>query len=94
MIEKLIKAGADPNAALTKFGDTALMMTATGKTDAVKVLLDHSAQVNAQGDLGRYHRLDVGRFRAPSGRREDADRPRRGRQCQIGVCTVGIRPRL
>src|SRR5580658_3427640 len=53
MIEKLIKAGADPNAALTKFGDTALMMTAkTGKADAVKVLLDHNAQVNAKETWG------------------------------------------
>jgi ankyrin repeat protein len=53
MIEKLIKAGANPNAALTKSGDTALMMTAkTGKADAVKVLLDHSAQVNARETWG------------------------------------------
>jgi uncharacterized protein len=53
MIETLIKAGADPNAALTKFGDTALMMTAkTGKADAVKVLLEHSAQVNAKETWG------------------------------------------
>src|ERR1017187_10242268 len=53
MIAKLIKAGADPNAALTKFGDTALMMTAkTGKSDAVKVLLDHKAQVNARETWG------------------------------------------
>ncbi len=48
MIEKLIKAGANPNASLSKFGDTALMLTArTGKTDAVKLLLDNGAQVNA-----------------------------------------------
>src|SRR6266581_2729869 len=48
MIEKLIKAGANPNAALSKFGDTALMLAArTGKVDGVKVLLDHGAQVNA-----------------------------------------------
>ena len=53
MLEKLIQAGADPNAALTKFGDTALMMTArTGKADAVKVLLDHGAQVNAKETWG------------------------------------------
>ena len=53
MIEKLIQAGADPNAAMTKFGDTALMMTArTGKADAVKVLLDHGAQVNAKETWG------------------------------------------
>jgi len=53
MIEKLIAAGADPNAALTKTGDTALMMTArTGKADAVQVLLDHSAQANAKENWG------------------------------------------
>jgi ankyrin repeat protein len=53
MIEKLIQAGADPNAALTKTGDTALMMTArTGKADAVKMLLDHGAQVNARETWG------------------------------------------
>jgi ankyrin repeat protein len=53
MIEKLIVAGADPNAALTKTADTALMMTArTGKADAVRVLLDHSAQVNAKENWG------------------------------------------
>jgi ankyrin repeat protein len=47
MIERLIKADADPNAALSKFSDTALMFAArTGKTDAIKVLLDHGAQVN------------------------------------------------
>jgi uncharacterized protein len=48
MMERLIKAGADPNATLSKFGDTALMFAArTGKADAIKVLLDHGAQVNA-----------------------------------------------
>ena len=53
MLEKLIKAGADSNAALTKSADTALMMTArTGKTDAIKVLLDHGAQVNAKETWG------------------------------------------
>src|SRR5580658_1524712 len=53
MIEKLLKAGADPNAALTKTGDRALMMTArTGKTAAVAVLLDHGAQVNAKETWG------------------------------------------
>ncbi|PYS38731.1 MAG: hypothetical protein DMG14_16570, partial [Acidobacteria bacterium] len=48
MIEKLIKAGANPNASLSKFGDTALMLAArTGNVDAVKVLLGSGAQVNA-----------------------------------------------
>ena len=53
MIEKLLKAGADPNAPLTKYGDTALMMAArTGKTDAIRVLLDNRAQVNAKETWG------------------------------------------
>jgi ankyrin repeat protein len=48
MIEKLVKAGANPNVSLSKFGDTALMLAArTGKVDAVKMLLDNGAQVNA-----------------------------------------------
>ena len=48
MLEKLVKAGADPNAPLSKFKDTALMLAArTGKVDAMKVLIDHGAQVNA-----------------------------------------------
>src|SRR6202140_5525971 len=53
MLERLIKAGADPNPPLTKYGDTALMMAArTGRTDAIKVLLDHAAQVNAKEAWG------------------------------------------
>lgn len=53
MVERLLAAGADPNAPLTKTSDTALMMAArTGKVDAVKVLLDHGAQVNAHETWG------------------------------------------
>jgi uncharacterized protein len=53
VIERLITAGADPNAPLTKSADTALMMASrTGKIDAVKVLLDHGAQVNAKEKWG------------------------------------------
>lgn len=53
MLEKLIKAGVNPNAPLTKDGDTALMMAArTGKTDAIKVLLDLGANVNAKESWG------------------------------------------
>src|SRR5215472_5970784 len=48
MMTRLIKAGANPNASLSKFNDTALMLAArTGKPDAIKVLLDNGAQVNA-----------------------------------------------
>ena len=53
MVERLIMAGADPNAPLTKSGDTAIMMASrTGKIEAVKVLLDHGAQVNAKETWG------------------------------------------
>jgi ankyrin repeat protein len=53
IIEKLIAAGANPNAPLTKTADTALMMASrTGKIEAVKVLLDHGAQVNAKETWG------------------------------------------
>ncbi|HEX4134432.1 MAG TPA: ankyrin repeat domain-containing protein [Bryobacteraceae bacterium] len=53
IIERLLTAGANPNAPLTKTSDTALMMAArTGKAEAVKVLLDHGAQVNAKETWG------------------------------------------
>jgi len=53
ILERLIQAGADPNAPLSEKGNTALMMAArTGKADAVKVLLDHGAQVNAKETWG------------------------------------------
>ena len=48
MLEKMIKAGANPNASLSKFGDTALMLAArTGKSNAVKLLLDNGGDINA-----------------------------------------------
>ena len=48
MIEALLKAGADPNES-TSNGTTALMTAATaGNPDAVKMLLDHGADVNAK----------------------------------------------
>jgi uncharacterized protein len=53
ILERLIQAGADPNAPLTKTGDTALMIAArTGKVDAVRALLDHGAKVNARESWG------------------------------------------
>ncbi len=53
LIERLITAGADPNAPLTKSADTAIMMASrTGKIEAVKVLLDRGAQVNAKETWG------------------------------------------
>ena len=48
MIELLIKAGADPNAALPE-GETVLMSAArTGVPEAVKALIAHGANVNAK----------------------------------------------
>src|SRR6202034_3923245 len=51
MIEKVLKAGADPNA-LGPEGETPLMLAArTGNIDAMRVLLDHHADVNAKDTL-------------------------------------------
>jgi ankyrin repeat protein len=53
VLDRLLKAGADPNAALTPAGDTALMMASrTGRTDAVRVLLEGGAAVNAKETWG------------------------------------------
>src|SRR6187399_1142559 len=53
ILGRLITAGADPNASLTRSGDMALMIAArTGKLDAVRVLLDRGAKVNAQETWG------------------------------------------
>jgi uncharacterized protein len=53
LLERLVAAGADPNAPLTRSGDTALMIASrTGKVDAVRVLLDRGAKVNAQETWG------------------------------------------
>jgi ankyrin repeat protein len=46
MVEKLVKAGGDPNAALPGTGETVLMRCArTGNADAVRSLLAHGANV-------------------------------------------------
>jgi len=53
LLDKLIAAGADPNATLTRSGDTALMIASrTGKVDAVRMLLDRGAKVNTQETWG------------------------------------------
>jgi uncharacterized protein len=53
MLQKLLKAGADPNTPLDQFQDTALMMAArTGKTDALRVLLETGAKVNVAETWG------------------------------------------
>jgi ankyrin repeat protein len=53
MIDRLIKAGADPKAPFSTSGDTALMMAArTGKTDALRVLLESGSEVNAVESWG------------------------------------------
>jgi ankyrin repeat protein len=53
LLDRLLKAGADPNGALTPAGDTALMMAArTGRTDALRVLVEAGANVNARETWG------------------------------------------
>ncbi len=53
IIVRLIKAGADPNAPLSQYNDTALMMAArTGKTDAITSLIESGARVNAKETWG------------------------------------------
>ncbi len=53
MLQRLLKAGANPNAPLTASGDTALMMAArTGVPDAIKVLLESGANVNTKESWG------------------------------------------
>jgi len=53
MLQKLIKAGADPDARLSSHGDTALMMAArTGAPDAIKLLVESGANVNARESWG------------------------------------------
>jgi len=53
LLDRLIAAGADPNAPLTRSGDTALMIASrTGRVDAVRMLLDHGAKVNTQETWG------------------------------------------
>jgi ankyrin repeat protein len=53
MLDRLLKAGADPNAPLTAASDTAVMMAArTGKPDAIRVLVEGGANVNAKESWG------------------------------------------
>ena len=53
MLDRLVKAGADPNGPLTRSGDTALMFTArTGRADAIRVLLEAGATVNPKESWG------------------------------------------
>ena len=53
MLQKLIKAGADPNAPLSPTGDTALMMAArTGNPAALNALIESGANVNARESWG------------------------------------------
>ena len=95
MIERLLAAGADPNAPLTQTGDTALMMAArTGKTDAVKVAARPRGAGKRQRDLGRHNRADVGHFGTASGRGQDAHRTRSGCKREIVLCSVSLRPRF
>jgi len=53
MLERLLDAGADPNAPLSDQGDTALMMAArTGLTQPIQLLLDRGADIDATESWG------------------------------------------
>jgi ankyrin repeat protein len=53
MLDRLLKAGADPNASLTPAGDTALMMAArTGNVESLRVLVEAGANVNVRETWG------------------------------------------
>jgi ankyrin repeat protein len=53
LLNRLLKAGADPNEPLSAAGDTALMMAArTGTVAAVRLLLEAGANVNAKESWG------------------------------------------
>ena len=52
MIEKLLKAGADPNVPVLSHGETALMLAArTGDVEAIRLLLDYGADAEAKDAL-------------------------------------------
>jgi ankyrin repeat protein len=54
IIEQLLQAGEDANAVFTQGGDTALMTAArAGKVDAIRVLLNHGADVNKANARGQ-----------------------------------------
>jgi ankyrin repeat protein len=54
MIERLLKAGEDANAAVSEAGDTPLMLAArTGKVDALQVLVDGGAKINLTNPRGQ-----------------------------------------
>ena len=77
MIEALLKAGADPKTLTTEDGETVLMTAArAGNVDAVKILLDHGADVNARETYKGTDGSDVGCRGTASGGREIATGPR------------------
>ena len=66
MIEALLKAGADAKTLDHADGETVLMTAArSGNVDAVRILLDRGADVNARETLQGTDRADVGRGRTP-----------------------------
>ena len=77
---KADQGGSEPECAAVATGDTALMLAArTGKTDAMKVLLDEGAEVNSVGHRGAARRPSCGPSRSGIRRGQAAHRPRRRR---------------
>ena len=71
-----------------------MMAASTGKIGRGQSVTGSWSAGKCKGNLGRNHRLNVGRFRASSCRCQVASRPRRGRECEIGICAVGLRARF
>ena len=94
-MKRLIVAGADVNAARWD-GTTALMIAAnSGAAEAVKLLLERGAKVNAAESQKRPDGADVGRIGRPFGGRAGIDQAWRGREGRLKnrIRRVGLRRR-
>ena len=86
MIVRLIKAGADPNAPLTRIRRHGAHDGGAHREDRRdRRAARRRREGQRRGDLGRHDGADVGRVRAPSGGRQGAHRPRRGRQRAFAI---------
>ncbi len=69
LVRALLKSGANPNTPVAT-GETPLMTCARPSADAVQVLIEYGATVNAKEPYAESDSADVGCCRAPSRCRE------------------------